>query len=51
MLYHIPFSTADSKTNRNVTASRRSVRQLRYVGFLYNFMIVQQIMNSYKYKF
>ena len=41
------FQTADELTvniNRNITASRQPVRQLRYVVYLHSFVRAQQIM-------
>ena len=48
-LYHTPFPTADALT-WNVTTPKQPARQLRYSVYLYNFMITQEIMNSYEYK-
>ena len=50
----MPFRTEDALTvnsNRNVTAPRKPVRQLRYIVILDNFIEVQFIANSYKHKF
>ena len=43
-------NTLAVSTNWDITAPRQSVRQLQYVVYLHNFMIAQQIVNSYEYK-
>ena len=53
MLYHTLFLTTNAliiNTHRNVIAPRQSIRQLKYVIYLYNFMLVQKTVNSLEYK-
>ena len=50
MLYHPTFPTADALTvngNRDVTAPRWLVRQLRYVVYVRNFMTAQWVIKPF----
>ena len=43
-------SQAEGLGNYDITALRQPARQLWYVVYLCNFMIAQEIVNSYDYK-